>query len=314
MAAHLTQPVPKPSSLRPAIPVAFDQVIARGMAKSPEDRFDRAGDFALAANNALATTDQHEAADILRRSQATRSPAAWSTPLPRSSYSDSPQPPSYPSGSWPGELAEPQLPSGPAPAVSRERHSPWIWVSAIILVVVAILGGIGIWLGTRHTTGTAAGEPKTTTAAPTPTQTSAAAPANTDVSRLMGLMPAGYKCYPQNPPFPQALASVGCDVNVLGGSPLISGLIYSLYADSAVLKSEFYNLIQSDKVVACPGMTTAPSDWHKAANPLVTVGQVGCATYVDSPEVVWTNVYQNLIGIAQGDKIDQVYKWWQAHS
>jgi len=302
MAAHMTQPVPQPSSLRPAIPLAFDQVIARGMAKHPDDRFDSAGDFALAANNALATTDQDEAADILRRSQAATAPPAWSTPVPQSPVS------------WPGQTAPPQWPLGPAPAVPRQRHSPWIWVSAIILVVVAILGGLGIWLGMRHKTTTSTGEPKTTTATPAPTQPSTTAPANADVSRLMGLMPSGYKCYPQNPPFPHALASVGCDVNVLGGSPLISGLIYSLYADSAVLKSEFYNLIQGDKVMPCPGATTAPSDWHKAANPLVTVGQVGCATYVDSPEVVWTNVYNNVIGIAQGDKIDQIYKWWQDHS
>ena len=310
MAAHLTQPVPQPSSLRPAIPAAFDQVIARGMAKNPEDRFDSAGDFALAAHNALATTDQDQAADILRRSQATRLPAAWSTPLPQSP------------DSWPGQTAAPQWPIGgppivnqPASAVAREGHSPWIWVSVVILVVVAILGGVGIWLGTRHTTTTSGGEPKTTTATPTPTQTSTTATANASaVSRLMALLPPGYKCEPENPPFPHALASAGCDVNVLGGSPSINGLIYSLYADSAQLKSEFYNLIQSDKVVPCPGTTTAPSDWHKGANPMVTVGMVGCATYLDRPEVVWTNVYNNLIGIAQGDKIDQVYKWWQNNS
>ena len=83
IAAHLTQPVPQPSSLRPAIPVAFDRVIARGMAKNPEDRFDTAGAFALAANDALATTDQDKAADILRRSQAATMPPAWSTLLPQ---------------------------------------------------------------------------------------------------------------------------------------------------------------------------------------------------------------------------------------
>ena len=302
MAAHMSQPVPRPSSLRPAIPVAFDQVIAKGMAKSPEDRFDSAGDFALAANGALATTDQHEAADILRRSQAATMPPAWSAPPAQTPYS------------WPAQTPAPQWPLTPAPAGPHQKHSPWIWVSVSILAVVAILGGLGIWLGTRHTPTISAGESKTTTAPPTSTHTSTTAPANAAVSRLLELMPSGYKCYPQNPPFPHALASVGCDVNVLGGSPSISGLIYSLYSDSAVLKSEFYNLLQGDKVVACPGDTTAPSDWHKAANPLVTVGQVGCATYVDSPEVVWTNVYNNLIGIAQGDKIEQVYKWWQNNS
>jgi serine/threonine protein kinase len=36
--AHLMQPIPRPSAERPGIPPAFDQVIAQGMAKKPEDR------------------------------------------------------------------------------------------------------------------------------------------------------------------------------------------------------------------------------------------------------------------------------------
>ena len=48
--AHLMQPIPKPSEERPGIPTTFDQVIARGMAKKPEERFASAGDLAMAAN------------------------------------------------------------------------------------------------------------------------------------------------------------------------------------------------------------------------------------------------------------------------
>ncbi|REV75361.1 serine/threonine protein kinase, partial [Mycobacterium tuberculosis] len=69
VSSHLMGPIPQPSAIRPGIPKAFDAVVARGMAKKPEDRYASAGDLALAAHEALSDPDQDHAADILRRSQ-----------------------------------------------------------------------------------------------------------------------------------------------------------------------------------------------------------------------------------------------------
>lgn len=52
MAAHLMQPIPRPSHSRTDIPIAFDEVIGRGMAKDPADRFATAGELARAAQPA----------------------------------------------------------------------------------------------------------------------------------------------------------------------------------------------------------------------------------------------------------------------
>jgi hypothetical protein len=59
--AHLLEPAPQPSTARSGIPAAFDTVIARGMAKKPEDRYASASDLAVAARHALVTPDQHHA-------------------------------------------------------------------------------------------------------------------------------------------------------------------------------------------------------------------------------------------------------------
>lgn len=52
MHAHLNEEPPRPTAYRPDLPPGFDHVIAVGMAKRPEDRFQSAGELAAAARQA----------------------------------------------------------------------------------------------------------------------------------------------------------------------------------------------------------------------------------------------------------------------
>ncbi|WP_018602624.1 serine/threonine-protein kinase PknD [Mycobacterium sp. 155] len=53
IAHHLHTPPPKPSVTKPGVPAAFDAVIARGMAKNPDDRYQTVQDLAAAARAAV---------------------------------------------------------------------------------------------------------------------------------------------------------------------------------------------------------------------------------------------------------------------
>jgi len=166
IAAHLLEPAPRPSQLRTGmIPVAFDHVIARGMAKNPRERFCTAGDLAAAAHGALSTPEQHQEATILRQGDnvtllantrdAPRAAAlayygsgageTMARPMAR------PVPKGASSGSWP----RPGPLSSVTPAdFTRDASRPgrkrklWAIVGAAALVLIAAIG-ITAYLGTR---------------------------------------------------------------------------------------------------------------------------------------------------------------------
>jgi uncharacterized membrane protein len=101
ISAHLTAPIPKPSQQRAGIRSAFDDVIARAMAKTPEDRYARAGDLAAAAEEALGGADVDTAitaAAPIRDQPTDAAPGAapaFPGPLPAAAPAPPPPPPPY---------------------------------------------------------------------------------------------------------------------------------------------------------------------------------------------------------------------------
>lgn len=145
IAAHLLEPAPRPSlRVRPGmLPAALDQVIAKGMAKIPAERYRTAGDLAAAAHDALTGPDQHVAATILR--QGDNAPLlANPAGTPRAAP-------------WAGTVAGPgAAPTGrPAPpdfarnaSQPGGKRKPWIIAGAAAVLFACAIGVTG-YLGTR---------------------------------------------------------------------------------------------------------------------------------------------------------------------
>jgi serine/threonine protein kinase len=77
MWAHVSAPSPSAVRVRPELPEELDEVIARGMAKDPSDRYASAGDLARAAALALGLAPQLSTSDTqLQATNETPEPSA----------------------------------------------------------------------------------------------------------------------------------------------------------------------------------------------------------------------------------------------
>ncbi|GAA4547668.1 serine/threonine-protein kinase [Pseudonocardia xishanensis] len=158
MHAHLQRDPPVPSREHPTVPVTFDSVVARGMAKEPDDRYPTAGALADAAVAALAG---HAAVDTrtvpvgrppVREDATARLPRQDQLPRTRSEL------PLAPGGPGPGDTP---------PASPHRRRGLLAGVAAAVVLVVAAAVSVPLLTAGDPTTGTAGGSPGTGSATTT---------------------------------------------------------------------------------------------------------------------------------------------------
>jgi serine/threonine protein kinase len=182
IAGHLTLYPPRPSEHRPNIPVGFDEVIARGMAKEPDQRYQSAHELSTAAHQAMTTAPSHNpntlAAPTLADDQAplTPSPAlAWQQPAYPTLAATQQHPPGEPPVRQPQSADRPsrQIVTSPPPLGRRRRR--WLgWPLIAVTVFILATAGITGYLLRPHSrassTGSSAATSPSTSAVTSPSR------------------------------------------------------------------------------------------------------------------------------------------------
>ncbi|BBZ05541.1 protein kinase [Mycolicibacterium chitae] len=172
LGAHMFAAPPRPSVLRPEIGRAFDDVIARGMAKQPADRFPSAAALAKAATAAASTASplmsQHGRPPAAGRPASTRQFTSLYANPAATGYTPYPPPPARPTPP-PAPVRKARF--GPA-QIALAAATLVLFGTAAILAVLLVNGGDGSTSPSRL-----AAPPTSTT--PSPTATSPSTPATT---------------------------------------------------------------------------------------------------------------------------------------
>lgn len=292
IAAHLNDPAPRPSVQRPGLPAGLDEVVARGLARRPQDRYGSAGEMARAAADAVAAAWPSQAATV-------------AAPLP------------------------PLSPLPPTPP-GREAKGPMVAFLAAGAVIVLTLAGLGLWLLVRPGDATDAtdatdsvAERPGADAAPTSgsreshrrtrTESAPALPSDSAEEQLMSLLSEGHdssNCQPVQPPAAGAVATVDCTQALTPTGPAFAR--YSIFDNRETLDAAFAGAVQvNSSLMQCPGSgIDSPTTWHYVDTPDQPVGQIACGTYNDNADVVWTNDENLLLVDAQGSDLEDLHNWW----
>ena len=152
IAAHVSAPPPRPSEVNKRVPASLDHVIARGMAKDPDDRYGSAAALGRAAKRALRATAEVAASD------ANTQMAPWISPLPRALT--------------PANIGH-TTQTGTSTVESSAARQSLVPMMVIGLIAALVLGALGVVIGllVSNRPSPSPGQAPTVTAQPLPTVT-----------------------------------------------------------------------------------------------------------------------------------------------
>ena len=147
LAQVASAPVPRPSRLRPDLPLAFDAWFARALDRDVARRFQTAREFSDTLAEALTASEGSAATSAARLRQQSVHSAAEAVQIDQLMSGSSPDSPEFLTDNEP---TSDQV--TPEPVLQREaRRSSGVW--PLLAAAVVVLGGYGVWLHFLHPAG-----------------------------------------------------------------------------------------------------------------------------------------------------------------
>jgi serine/threonine protein kinase len=289
-AAHMTAPPPRVTDLVPGLPPALDDVIARAMAKDPEQRYQSAREFADAATAAIADSTTAIPRSTLTQEWSTplqsgvpQRPPPYTTPPTGVGTHSGPAAVTYPTGHFSGPHGQTMPrqfapgPQGPLPAgsppvglppVPKKSLKSRLVIAGTILLVIAVVavGAVLLFNGssrkTAYTAQTFTHVHGTTQVSEAPTAVAAVGPGDADAVLALGVQPVAIES--SNTPLPSWLH------DKITGSPAIMNFVDTNAIQAAkpdlIIATGDLDDATYQKLQAIAPTITRPSDTSQAWN------------------------------------------------
>jgi serine/threonine-protein kinase len=300
--AHLVDPPPSVTRVRPELPLAYDGVIATAMAKLPDDRFATCGELAQAARGAASGSARR-----VEEERRSRPDTIASAPAPAA----------------PAVEPEPAAPGAAAPeAGPAAKREPWLTpgrqllLTLLLVILAAAASGLIVYFVTKNDNPTA---PAAAAAAPQPV-----------IHPLSALVPSPVwqTCEKQGTPRPGALETAVCVAPKNPTSFTPDYVQLSTYPSGTAVENAYEAERRAHHVLpnrgTCNGVSWGgEGTWlHNPAAPGATPKPGGsrfCYFAGNDAVIVWTHrkfgqeSHTDLLGIAREGNSDHpgLFGWWR---
>jgi predicted Ser/Thr protein kinase len=323
--AHLSDTPEPPSTLRPELGGGVDAVLARALAKDPDQRYPSAGAFVEALAQAI-PTGAGAAPTLVPGAAATEvTPAVTAGPP----STDPPQPPppatppplAAPAGAAPAYGAQAAAPPpGGDPPKRRRGWLPWalggggavVVAGVVVAVVLATSGGGGGNTITTFVTRSTESIPTISTDTTTTTTTTAgpAFPTARErvlISHLPRAVRASCERTDEAAQAPKSITSVYCRLRG-------RGIYYEQFSGTAPMQAYYEGKLRLHDIKRDSGSCESKEDSEGTYNQGgATVGRITCYRVSGTPWIVWTHTKLRVVSTLLGssDTPKQIYDVWK---